>query len=93
MPQQVLHQFVDTFVICTDPIFLDGIPMELIPALEAIYKDDHPFLVIQKSAQVFACEFLVNTALWAADTKQGGRGNALYVVTRRVAWLDWTPNV
>ncbi len=41
--------------------------MELIPALGAIYQDDHPFLVIQKSAQVFASEFLINTALWAAD--------------------------
>ena len=54
--------------------------MRLIPALQDVYLDDHPFLVIQKAAQVFCTEFLINTALWAADTRQGGRGNALYVM-------------
>ena len=38
--------------------FLDGTPMELIPALEAIYKDDHPFLVTQKPAQAFAAKLV-----------------------------------
>ena len=64
--------------------------MELIPALGAIYQDDHPFLVIQKSAQVFASEFLINTALWAADTKQGGRGNALYVMPTQTQMDDFS---
>ena len=70
--------------------FLDNTPMELIPALEAIYQDDHPLLVIQKSAQVFASEFLINTALWAADTKQGGRGNAFYVMPTQTQMDDFS---
>ncbi len=60
--------------------FLQGKPMQLIPALGDLYKDDHPFIVVQKAAQVFVSEYLINTALWAADTGQGGRGNALYVM-------------
>ena len=64
--------------------------MELIPALHAIYQDDDPLLVIQKSAQVFASEFLVNTALWAADTKQGGHGNALYVMPTQTQMDDFS---
>ena len=54
--------------------------MELIPALQDLYRDTHPFIVVQKAAQVFVSEYLINTALWAADTGQGGRGNALYVM-------------
>ncbi len=60
--------------------FLQGRPMRLIPALQDLYRDTHPFIVIQKAAQVFISEYLINTALWVADTGQGGRGNALYVM-------------
>ena len=55
-------------------------PMRIIPALQDIYKDTHPFLVIQKAAQVFITEYLITLALWIADTGQGGRGGALYVM-------------
>ncbi len=48
-------------------------------ALQGIYADRHPRLVIRKAAQVFVSEFLVNTACWCPYTKQGGRGNALFV--------------
>jgi len=60
--------------------FLQGKPMRLTPALQDLYQDDHPFIVIQKAAQVGISEYLINTALWAADTGRGGRGNALYVM-------------
>ncbi len=54
--------------------------MRLVPALQELYEDRHPFIVIQKAAQVGISEYLINTALWVADTGQGGRGNALYVM-------------
>jgi hypothetical protein len=57
-----------------------GRPMRLVPALQQLYEDRHPLVVIQKAAQVGISEFLINTALWVADTGQGGRGNALYVM-------------
>jgi len=54
--------------------------MRLVPALQELYADRHPFIVIQKAAQVGISEYLINIALWVADTGQGGRGNALYVM-------------
>ncbi len=60
--------------------FLQGRPMDLTPALQDLYRDDHPFIVIQKAAQVFVSEYLINTSLWVADTGQGDRGNALHVM-------------
>jgi hypothetical protein len=44
------------------------------PALADIARDDHPFVVIQKSAQVGATELLANLGLWAADTLYASRG-------------------
>lgn len=54
--------------------------MRLPPAHKEIYRDAHPRLVIQKGTQVFVTEYLLTLALWIADTRQGGRGNALYVM-------------
>ena len=54
--------------------------MRLTPALQDIYRDEHPYVVIQKAAQIGISEYLINTALWAAETGQGRRGNALYVM-------------
>jgi hypothetical protein len=70
--------------------FFQGTPMRLIPALRDIYQDRHPFVVIQKAAQVFASEYLVNTALWAADTCQGGRGNVLFVMPTQTQVNDFS---
>ena len=70
--------------------FFQGRPMRLIPALRAIYDDRHPLVVIQKAAQVFASEYLVNTALWAADTGQGGRGNVLFVMPTQTQVNDFS---
>jgi phage terminase large subunit GpA-like protein len=36
-------------------------------------------VVIRKAAQVYVSEFLVNAACWCSHTKQGGRGNSLFV--------------
>jgi len=36
-------------------------------------------VIVRKAAQVFVSEFMLNAALWVADTGQGGRGNSLYV--------------
>ena len=60
--------------------FFHGQPMALTPALRGIYEDTHPFVVIQKAAQIQVSEYMVNTALWAADTLQGSRGVALFVM-------------
>lgn len=60
--------------------FFNGKPMRLIPALKDIYRDRHPFVIIQKAAQVFASEFLINVAFWAADSGQGDRGNVLFLM-------------
>lgn len=70
--------------------FFQGTPMQLIPALRDIYEDRHPFVVIQKAAQVFASEYLVNTALWAADTGQGKRGNVLFVMPTQTQVNDFS---
>ena len=70
--------------------FINGQPMELIPALAEIYSDPHPFIVIQKAAQVFCSEYLINTAMWTADTGQGGRGNALYVMPTQTQMNDFS---
>ena len=45
-----------------------------------IARDDHPTVVVQKSAQVGATELLVNLALWAVDTGYAGRGNTLFLM-------------
>ena len=60
--------------------FFNGKEMQLIPALRDIYRDTHPFIVIQKAAQVFASEYLINIAFWAADSGQGDRGNVLFLM-------------
>ncbi len=44
-----------------------------------VYRDQAREIVVPKAAQVGASEWAVNLALWVADTKAGGRGNALYV--------------
>ena len=65
-------------------------PMQLIPALRAIYEDRHPFIVIQKAAQVFVSEYLINCALWTADTCQGDRGNSLFVMPTQTQVNDFS---
>jgi hypothetical protein len=55
-------------------------PMEIPPALCDIYQDTHPFVVVQKPAQVGITELNLNLALWCASTNQGGRGNVLYLM-------------
>ena len=67
-----------------------GEPMRLIPALRDLYRDRHPFIVIQKAAQVGISEFLINTALWAAETGQGDRGNVLYVMPTQTQTDDFS---
>ncbi len=64
--------------------------MALIPALQELYKDRHPFIVVQKAAQVFISEYLINSALWVADSGQGGRGNALYVMPTQTQVNDFS---
>ena len=51
-----------------------------LPALAAIARDPHPFVVVMKSAQVGISELGVNLALHAADTACGGRGNVLFAM-------------
>lgn len=51
-----------------------------LPALQDIARDRHPFIVIQKSAQVGISELLIDIALWAADAGHAGRGNVLFLM-------------
>ncbi len=60
--------------------FFNGKPMKLTPLLRDLYSDDHPCIVIQKSAQVGISEFLINTAFWTADVGRGGRGNVVHAM-------------
>lgn len=60
-----------------------GEDFTLIPPLEAIYQDKSPQVVVVKAAQVFISEYCINLAFWTADTKQGRRGNVLYVFPAR----------
>ena len=55
-----------------------GAPLQLPPAQRDLHADPHPFIVIQKAAQVGISEYLINTALWAAACVHGGRGTAIY---------------
>jgi hypothetical protein len=51
-----------------------------VPApLVELYRDQAKEVVVAKSAQVGASEWAVNLALWAADSRAGGRGVGLYV--------------
>jgi len=54
-----------------------GRPLRHSPALADIARDDHPFVAIQKSAQVGVSELLINRALHAADIGWGDRGNVI----------------
>ena len=49
-------------------------------ALEAIYSDTHPFVVVQKPSQVGVTECMLNLAIWCSTTNQGGRGVVLYLM-------------
>ena len=64
--------------------------MALPPALHDLYQDDHPLVVIQKAAQVFISEYLINMGLWAADSRLGDRGNVLYVMPTQTQMDDFS---
>lgn len=46
---------------------------------QALYGEQSPRVAVKKASQVFVSEWLINMALWCADTKQGRRGNVLYI--------------
>lgn len=54
--------------------------MRVQPYLRDILRDPHPFVVIQKAAQVGLSELLVSIALYAAAVGYAGRGNVLYLM-------------
>ena len=61
--------------------FIGEEPMTVqnIPWLRDLYRVDAPEVWVKKASQVFISEWMVNTALWLADTGRGSRGNAAYV--------------
>lgn len=69
---------------------IQGMPPRHMPALMDIARDDHPFLVIQKSAQVGVSELLVNLALHACDQKYAGRGHVLLLNPTQNMMDDFT---
>ena len=50
------------------------------PALHDIYRDKHPFVVVQKPAQVGVTEMNLTLALWAAANNVAGRGVVVYLM-------------
>lgn len=60
--------------------FFGGQPMAVPHPLHEIYDSTADYLVFMKGAQIGASEYGVNLAMWTADTRRAGRGNALYVM-------------
>jgi hypothetical protein len=56
-----------------------GESFTVIPPLVDVYRDQSQEVVVTKAAQVFVSEYCINLAFWVADTRQGKRGNVLYV--------------
>ena len=48
--------------------------------LREVYESTASELVFMKGAQIGVSEYLVNLALWSADSGRAGRGNVLYVL-------------
>ena len=63
-----------------------------IPALADIARDQHPRVVIQKSAQVGLTELAVSLALFVADTGYAGRGNVLFLSPTQIQSDDLVPS-
>lgn len=71
----------------TDPYYwtlayrsIRGESIQLPPYIRDLLRDPHPFLVIQKAAQIGISELLVSIALFAAATAYAGRGHVLYLL-------------
>lgn len=68
----------------------DGMPPEISPWLEDIYRDEHPNIVIMKAAQIGISEFGINKVLWASDQKWADRGVSLYVFPKQEQMDDFS---
>lgn len=69
----------DALTWATEHRRINGQPFRVVPPLEDVYRDTAEEVVIKKAAQVFVSELCINLAFWTADTRQGGRGNVLYI--------------
>jgi len=58
---------------------IKGQPFTIVPPLKHVYQDPATEVFIEKAAQVFVSEYLVNLALFIACTGWAQRGNALYI--------------
>lgn len=58
---------------------LRGQPFSILPPLNALYDDNSKEVFVEKAAQVTISEYLINLALYGADSGWGGRGNVLYI--------------
>jgi hypothetical protein len=56
---------------------LRGELLQHLPFMSDLARETHPFVVIQKSAQVGISELLVSLALWAAAVRFAGRGHVM----------------
>lgn len=54
-------------------------PMRVPAPLCDLYRDDSPYVVVMKGAQMGLSEWAINVALHTADTNRAGRGNSLYL--------------
>lgn len=68
--------------------WFNEVPMRLSRWMEAIYRDRHPYIAVEKGVQLGASEWLINEALWCADTRHAGRGNSLYVMPTQAYVTD-----
>lgn len=60
--------------------YFDEVAMRVPGPLLEIYTSTADRLVVMKGAQMGLSEWAINLALWTADTRYAGRGNALYVL-------------
>lgn len=56
-----------------------GRPFTIVPPLKPLYRDPTQEIYIEKAAQVFISEYLINLSLFLAATKWAERGNVLYI--------------
>src|SRR3546814_14556534 len=52
-------------------------PMRIPAPLRALYRDDSPYVVVMKGAQLGLSEWAINVPLHTADTGRAGRGTSL----------------
>ena len=72
---------------CRRVIYGEPFTLERHPYLVEIYKDNSPYIVIQKAAQMGVSEYALNRSLWFCET---GRGNVIYTLPTATDCADFS---